>query len=317
MKLKKLLLNSALIAGLSTALISCSKNDSGPEETKVETGASGTYSIFLVDTNRIRSANNDGTNVKLITTVTQSSSKSVYISAMSANPERTKIAYMVRKGNFPAYSTELRIVDFSGSNDKLLIAINDNSAMPGNVKFGSGGVVYYNYFLGTSTKFYSIKDDGTANTLKISHQFEDLSNDGRYLLRYGFSLDPTVTPIQVLDLSGDGGGGSNKFSKNLTFAMPSMKISSDGTKAAGIFRSGTTVKLLLADINANTTTEKTLGTSSDAFGSLFISFATDNKTLICTIGSSTSSKTYIYSIEAGTSTSFTNINKDVMQVYGF
>ncbi|MBC7913819.1 MAG: hypothetical protein H7Y07_06810 [Pyrinomonadaceae bacterium] len=299
---------------VSAFLFACSKNDDAPAET---TETTAKFNVFLVDTNKVKSCNSDGTNIKLITQISQGTSKSTYISDMSANPERTKIAYLVRKGDFPNYSTELRIVDFNGNNDKLLVAINDNAAIPGSVKFASGGLVYYNYSIGSSVKFYSIKDDATVNTVKFSHKFEDISNDGRYLLRFSFSLDASKTPIQVLDLSGDGGAGSNKFSKNLDVQLRSMKISSDGFKVAGIYRDGTTVKLLIADVNTGTIEEKTLASNvTNTFGSLFVSFAPDNKTLICTIGGD-ASKTYIYSLETGTSTSFSNTNKDIVKVYGF
>lgn len=313
MKTKNFFLSTVLLIGIATAFTACSRDSNSPEDSVLP---AGDYSLFVVDTNRILSVNTDGGNSKLLTQVAQGPTKSTFISDMSGNPERTKIAYLVRKGDPGTYSTEVRIADFGGGNDKLLLAISENSAMPGSIKYGSGGKIYYNYMAGTSNHFYSVNDDGSGNTSKQKHQFEDLSNDGRYLLRFGYNQDPNKTVVQVLDLAGDNGAGSNKFFKTFDLPLRSMKLSADGSKVAAVYRDGNEIKLLVADVNTETISQKTVATSSNSYSLLFVSFAPDNKTVICTDAGDIS-KTYIYSLDAGTSASFNNLNKDVNAVYAF
>lgn len=314
--MKNSILKFSLVALSTIVLFACKKDDETSPENPATT--SGSFSLFLIDTNRVRTVNNDGTNAKLISQVAQSASKSVYISDLSANPERTKFAYILRKGDFPNYSTEVRVADYSGSNDKLVVALAQNDVFPGKIKFGTGGKIYYNYFAGSTTKFVVINEDGTGKTDKVAYRFADLTADGKFLLRiYPGIIDPSKTELQVLDLSGDGGAGSSKYNKTFALGIQHGAIASDGSKAVVVYKENNILKIQIATIAANTIEEKTIDSGMDLFRPSAISFTPDNKKLICTVNGGPTSKTYIYDLTAGTSTSFVNINKDVTNVYAF
>ncbi|RZA03939.1 MAG: hypothetical protein EOP47_00785 [Sphingobacteriaceae bacterium] len=313
--MKKLLLMAAGAALLFTA---CKKANIEPEQP-----ASDDLKVYIVDTVRLNRLNLDGTGSKTIISQAIGNYRSTYIADVSANSPVTKIAYWLRKGNAGAYTSEIHLAAADGSNDKVIKSVTANDFIPGIIKIGNNGLIYFTYTSGTSfvSQFYSIKEDGSAETKVSPSSFtgiKDISADGKLIATVYTSGGKTN--LVCMDLSGDGGFGSIKYSENSIAGMLSARIMPDGKKMIGVYTDGTALKCRVVDLVAKTASDVTISTNiPSSIYNFSLSVAPDNdKILLVASGSSVSTTTYIYSISAGKIVQqFSNVNKEVYQGYIF
>ncbi len=207
--MKKLLL---LAAGTALFFTACKKANVEPEQP-----AATDLKVYIVDTVRLNRLNLDGTGSKTIISQAVGNYRSTYIADVSANSPVTKIAYWLRKGNAGAYTSELHLAAADGSNDKVIKSVTANDFLPGKVKVGNNGLIYFTYTSGTnlSVQFYSIKEDGTGEVKVGNGQYAniaDISADGK-LIAMVYTAGGK-TNLVCMDMSGDGGAGSVKYSEN-------------------------------------------------------------------------------------------------------
>lgn len=303
---------------LALAFTACKK-----DEDKTTVNSSASSKVFALDSNRIITQNTDGSNAVTITTVPQSSTKSVFINSLSANYPVSKIAYIVRKGLSGSYSLEIHLADADGSNDKILKTIADNSAMPGIVKIGNNGLVYYTYTTSTLTnsQLYSIKEDGTAETKKSGtiQSITDISADGKYVTST-YSLGGKNWLV-YFDITGDGGGGSPLYSESsASDRCQDARLTADGKYMIAKIYGNTITSIVyrVIDLANKTATDKTIITNPDTkFYNYHLAIGSDNDKLLV-VASGDVSKSYIFSISQNKITSqFDNVNTGVYKAYIF
>ncbi len=331
--MKKIILTSATLLILIT---SCKKKSTSEPEnpatvtTGTTTGGTttggtintGPLAIYVVDTAKVNTITETGTNETIIINKTINSSS--YIMDLSPTIDGTKLVYGISQSNFsgsiPVYTKELRICNNNGNSDGLLYSIPGGTAYIGAIKAGLNNKVYYTV-QGSSNILYSINTDATANTQLFSWpaMIDDISTNSTYLIsketNFGYNR------VNIVDRTGDGGAGGIHYTENfLPLSAGDVGqgcFSYDTQKAFIPYNDGGTLKLKIIDMAAKSSVSKTITTISSSFPFISAKVASDGDRVVVTVSTSVSSVSYIYKVSANTFTSFTNNDHYVTDVYPF
>jgi len=332
--MKKIILTSLTLIVLIT---SCKKKSTpDPEDsaavtttgttttgtTTVGTVNTGPLVIYVIDTAKVNTITETGTNETTI--INKTINTSSYIMNFSAAIDGTKLVYGISQSNFsgstPVYTKELRISNNNGSNDGLLYSIPEGTAYIGSIRAGLNNKVYYTV-QGAANILYSINTDATGNTQLFSWPavIDDISTNGIYLIsketNFGYNR------VNIVDRTGDGGAGGIHYTENFLPLSASDVghgcFSYDTQKAFIPYNDGGTLKLKVIDMTAKSSVSKTITTISGSFPTISAKVAGDGDRVVVTVSTAASSVSYIYKVSANSFTSFTNNDSYVTNVYPF
>ncbi len=319
-------------AALALLIASCKKkSDPEPEDpaptTTTTTGGTttggvntGPLNIYVIDTAKVNTISETGTNETTIINKTINSSS--YIMDFCPAMDGNKLVYGISQSNFsgptPVYTKELRIADKNGSNDALLYAIPGGTTYIGCIKAGANNKVYFTVQNFPNNTMYSINTDGTgqAQVFQWNGMIDNISANSTYLM----CPQSTSNKVQIIDRTGDGGFGSLYHIEDLTASTITNVghgcFSYDSQKAFIPYNESGTLKLRVIDMATKTSAVKTISPITVSFPQIYARAGSDGDRIIVTV-SENSSVSYIYKLSAGTVTNFTNNDKNVALVYPF
>lgn len=331
--MKKQLITATSIALLATGLIfSCKKKDeTAPDNnnsntatttsggtTGGTTGNSGALNVYLIDTAKINTITETGTNETTI--INKNVNTSSYISGLSLSPDGNKIAYV----NEQSANSEVRVADKTGSNDIILYNNTNSNIQIGAIRFVTNNKVCFMIMqsgASVSYSYCSVNTDATGFSATIAYyNVIDISSDEKYYISRVYS--PTA-PIQITDRSLDGGAGGPYYSDNFVYPVTSYPrgvFTNDNKKAVLAFIDGSTIKIREIDMLSKTATTKTIvnNFTGDASSYVYLAMASDNNRGVITVSGygNTASTSYIFNLSTNAVTSqFTNNDYFVGQVY--
>ena len=339
--MKKQLLSYSLTAILLTGLtFSCKKKETSPAvddspapgTTGGTTGGinTGALNLFVVDTAKINTISETGSNETTIINKTINSSS--FIPNLSLAPDGARFVYAIyQQAPFSgtvqgAVSREIRIADKTGANDALLHGINTGTVDFGCVRFGNNNKIYFTkdtYYPNISHTFCSINADGSGfQSATTYYNIDDISSDGAYYLTHATNTG-TYTSFTVIDKAGDNGAGSQLMAVNvstMTSANFAHGVFTNDTKKVVIpYQEGLSAKVLILDLVNKTSSIKTLVNNlPGSYATLIINLASDSNRGVLTVSGyqTTVSNSYIFDLSAGTILKqFANNDKFVEKVH--
>jgi hypothetical protein len=330
----------ALMIVLTFSVLSCSTAD---DETTVPNANvninTGDLKLFVLDTARVKTISMTGANETTI--LNKYVNTSSYIGRLSLNSNCSIFVYSEIQGTFAGGSftstRAIRIANVNGSGDTQLYSVAAGSGTTSTdiplLKFGASKVYFITNtqtFVGGAVsnviKFNSVNTDGSG---LVSENFSgtelyngDLTSDGKY---YGtVNSTATVSAIRILDRYGDNGAGSLYFSENSTVNdnLSNLIFSYDDKFAYYSFLENQTLKVKKINMTTKTSEVKTIATgiTMPAFSSnLRISVASDNNRGIIVLDqfNSMPTKSYVFNLTAGTSTTFNNNDNTISNIVSF
>lgn len=331
--MKKQIINTTVIVLLITSIFfSCKKkDDTAPEDTTNSTttggtttggttGNTGPLNVYLIDTAKINTISEAGTNENTI--INKNINTSSYISGLSLSPNGNKIAYV----NEQSTNSEVRVADKTGSNDIVLYNNTNSNIQIGAIRFVTNNKVCFMIMqsgASVSYSYCSVNTDASGFSSTVAYyNVIDISSDEKYYISRIYS--PTA-PIQITDRSLDGGAGGPYYSDNFIYPVTSYPrgvFTNDNQKAVLAFIDGTTIKIREIDLLTKTATTKTIvnNFTGNASSYVHVAMASDNNRGIITVsgyGNATSTS-YVFNLSTSTVISqFTNNDYFVGQVYPY
>ncbi len=328
---KKIITSLTFMVFATGIIFSCKKkNDSVIEEAPTTTTTSGTttggttgntgsLNIYLIDTAKINTITESGTNeTTIINKLVNSNS---YMPKLSLSADGNKFAY----GYLQTFK-QVRVADKTGANDLLLYSTTANTTQIGAIKYGTNNKVYFtlaNYGGSPTYSFCAVNSDATGFTsTQTYYDVIDISSDGNYFIS---RMNSTTAPIQITDRNLDGGAGGTYYNDVFTYPVTSYPrgvFTNDNKKAVLAFIDGTAIKIREIDMQTKTATTKTIVSAFNGSPSSFVhvAMASDNNRGIITVSGygNTTSTSYIINLSTSSVTAqFTNNDIFVGHVYPY
>lgn len=330
-----------MIALITITSISCSKSDPDitPVGTTPVTGVNnGDLKLFVIDTAKVKTITMTGTNETSI--LNRKVNNNSYISRFSLNSDATKFVYVdnqgaVTNGGYVGASS-IRTANSNGTSDVNIYTVPANTATAstsiGFVKYGASKIYFSTStqsFVGgavsTTIKMNSMNFDGTGLVdLPGIGVGNDVTSDGKFLVEKNTATTaPYASKILIYDRSGDNGAGSLYKLVNvpstaaLNIAAP--VFSYDDKFAYYAYAENQSLKVEIINMATKTSEVKTIasGFSPTSFF-MTISVGSDNNRGVLTVqtfGTTTPSKSYVFSLATSTSTVFSNNDENVSFLY--
>jgi hypothetical protein len=275
--------------------------------------------LFAIDTARINKVTVTGTANTIINHMQNTSS---FIGDISISTDGAKFAYSnyQRTFNPDTFTTELRVANADGSNDRAIFSSSEPYVNINAIRFCSDNKIFFIVETSNPTvrKMYTINPDGTGQQL-ITGQYDmaDISNDREYYLINSFANNN----IQIIDKDGDNGAGSLYHNEPFTTDQTTKagSFTNDGSKVVIPFKEGNDIKARIIDMATKTATTKTLVTG---LGTGWLSFHLEmggdsNRGVITLTGSDfAKSKSYLFNLDTGqVDAPFENSNENIFDVY--
>lgn len=322
-------MKNLLKAGVLSFLVlaSCSKDDNNNQVTNppTENPITAEVNLLVIDTSKINTISKTGTNEKTI--INRIKNTSSFIGDFSVNAQSTKFVYVDNQRTFSpnVYTAQLRVADISGANDKDILSTTTDEIL--HAKFCSDGKIHFARKNRTTNTlmFGTINSDGTGLNESTGYYPEivDITSDRKLILLAPNTLSSTGK-VQVIDLSLDGGAGGPFHTENFTgidpYQIKEGVFTPDGKKAIIPFKDGNDIKIRVIDLSTKTSTTKTIATGITEWAFFHAEIAKDNNTgVLGVMGGNfpTKSKTYMFSLDSNTTTSFENNDENIVNIYPY
>ena len=335
--MKNLFLSLAVIA---TIFASCTPETETPPPPVSGGINTGDLRLFVIDTAKVNTVTATGTSETTILNRKQNINS--YIGSFSLNNGASKFVYLDNQSSFingiGTYTKTVRVANANGSGDIAIYtapaSTNTVSTEINYVKYGISKIYFTTTtqtFVGgavsNSVKINSTNFDGTGllsenyNEAPLSVYRADLSSDGKYLTT--MQSAPNIPRFVIIDRTGDNGAGSVYYQENLTTATASGSapiFSYDNKFAYYAYAENQTLKINIINMATKASEIKTIATGFTATSAyMTISVASDNNRGVLVVDSSNNlpTKTYVFNLANGNSTSFNNNDKNVVEVYAY
>ena len=333
--MKNLFLSLAVIA---TIFASCTPETETPPPPVSGGINTGDLRLFVIDTAKVNTVTATGTAETTI--LNRKTNTNSYIGSFSIKNDGTKFVYADNQGamvnNLFVATKTVRVANANGSGDIAIYtapaSTNTVSTEINYVKFGALKIYYATAtqtfqggLISTVTKLNTVNFDGTG-LVSENAPFggNDITSDGKYITYIASTALTNAQRLFILDRTGDLGAGATYHTVNIPTSITSFAskpvFSYDDKFAYYAYAENQTLKVGIINIATKSSEIKTIATGFTATSAyMTISVASDNNRGILVVDSSNNlpTKTYVFNLANGNSTSFNNNDKNVVEVYAY
>lgn len=300
------------------AMTSCSNDDNSGLTEPINTAE---IKLFVIDTARVNTINNMGTNE--VTILNKSVNSSSYIGDFSISPDGKHFIYVNHQlsGVVPdlVFIKEIRKANIDGTGDSKIYEVPDAQTEIVNIRYCSDDKIvfstqkYMEAFVVTQNHLMNADGTGLEDLQNIG-VYVDISDDRNYF------LSNTETGFQIFDADLDNGIPGLYYSENVSSAdqIGSGVFTNDGKTVVIPYKEGNSIKAKVIDMatKVSNTIELISGINAQ-WVSFHLEMASDGKRGVVTLaGDFDHSKTYIFNSVTGVvQPPFENNDDNIFDVY--